>query len=317
MHMGMIHLLLLHVWLCGLGAAESPAAHLNDIYHFPNGTWLENIAIRTNGNVLVTAYNKAQLWEIDPFCKNNSKCGHLLHQFDHPGTITGITELQKDDVFAVIASNSLWRVDTSGPQSLVNPIDISIPAGNLNGIATLDEAGQILAVSDSLLGLIWRVDLARGNYSILLRDNTTATSTATGTRSGVNGVRVLGNLLYYVNTPQRTFYGVHLNPDHEVSDQPSTIFQGALADDFAITHNAAFLAGLRDNVITEVLFDGRARIVAGNATSRSVMTATSAAFGRTPWDKNILYITTGGETQHPVNSTGNFGGKVVALEIRA
>ena len=42
------------------------------------------------------------------------------------------------------------------------------------------------------------------------------------------------------------------------------------------------------------------------------MTATSAAFGRTQSDRHVLYITTDGETEHPVD-TASLGGKVMAV----
>jgi hypothetical protein len=43
------------------------------------------------------------------------------------------------------------------------------------------------------------------------------------------------------------------------------------------------------------------------------MTATSAAFGKLPNGRDILYVTTGGESEHPVNNTHTRGGKVMAL----
>lgn len=43
------------------------------------------------------------------------------------------------------------------------------------------------------------------------------------------------------------------------------------------------------------------------------MTAPSAAFGRTQSDRHVLYVTTDGETEHPVNDTAALGGKVMAV----
>ncbi|OGM51294.1 hypothetical protein ABOM_000187 [Aspergillus bombycis] len=296
----------------GLSVLAFPSIRLRDVYQFPNGTWLENIAVRSNGNVLVTAYNLAQLWEINPFNGTDSHHAHLIHQFENPGTITGITEIDRD-VFVTIASNSLWKVDLSMTEPIVDPIDITIPAGTLNGIAALNDSS--LVISDSSLGLIWRVDIQQGTYDILIRDNTTATSTALGPTLGVNGIRVLGSHVYYVNSPQRSLYRVGLDASGNTVGQPETIAQGVLADDFAVTSSGAYLAGLTDNIITNVSHNGKTHVVAGGRNSTAVMTATSAAVGRTKYDANVLYITTGGETQGPVNNTNHKGGKIVALRL--
>lgn len=136
---------------------------------------------------------------------------------------------------------------------------------------------------------------------------------STESELGVNGIRALDNSLYYFITPQRSLYRVRFSDPGHVVGQPQLITEGSLADDFAITRNAAYLAGLRDNIITRVLHNGRTCAVAGNSNSTALMTATSAAFGRTVRDENILYVTTGGETPHPENKTDHRGGKVVAV----
>ncbi|KAE8316135.1 hypothetical protein BDV41DRAFT_562402 [Aspergillus transmontanensis] len=231
-----------------LTVLASPSTCLRDVYQFPNGTWLENIAVRSNGNVLVTAYNLAQVWEINPFNGTNFHHACLIHQFQNPGTITGITEIDQD-IFVTIASNSLWKLDLSRPEPVVNPLNITIPAGTLNGMATLNDSS--LAISDSSLGLIWRVDIEWETYDIMIRDNTTATSTALGPKLGVNGIRVFDGYLYYVNSPQRSLYRVRLDESGNTVGQPETIVQGVLADDFAVTSSGAYLAGLTNNVITK------------------------------------------------------------------
>ncbi|KAE8363786.1 hypothetical protein BDV27DRAFT_145864 [Aspergillus caelatus] len=246
-----VYIISFYIYLSlALAVPTSLSPRLRDVYQFPNGTWLENIAVRSNGNVLVTAFNKAQLWEINPFNGTNSRHARLIHQFQYPGTLTGITEIDQD-VFVTIASNSLCKVDLRMPEPVVNSINITIPAGTLNGMATLNDSS--LAISDSSLGLIWRVDIERGIYDIMIRDNTTATSTALGPRLGVNGLRVLDGYLYYVNSPQRSFYRVRLDESGRINGQPETVAQGVLADDFAVTSSGAYLAGLTDNVITNVV----------------------------------------------------------------
>lgn len=94
------------------------------------------------------------------------------------------------------------------------------------------------------------------------------------------------------------------------------ISRDVLADYFAISSNGVgYLAGLTENIVTRVFANGTHEVIAGALNSTKLMTATSAAFGRTKNDYQILYVTTGGESEHPVNRTGIKGGKVMALSI--
>jgi hypothetical protein len=54
----------------------------------------ENLAIRPNGNVLVTRFDIPQLWKINP----SDGSGSLAHAFQSPSTsvILGITEYERD-----------------------------------------------------------------------------------------------------------------------------------------------------------------------------------------------------------------------------
>jgi hypothetical protein len=78
------------------------------IYEFPNETWIENIAIRSNGNLLLSLFNVPQLYELDmlPLAPSSAK---LLHTFPFTTGLAGIAEIQPD-VFAVLAGN--WSLET-------------------------------------------------------------------------------------------------------------------------------------------------------------------------------------------------------------
>lgn len=144
-----------------------------------------------------------------------------------------------------------------------------------------------------------------------------AANTQEGPLLGINGLRVHDGYVHYVNTPERLFCRVPVNQETGRPLGPTEIIsRGALLDDFAISaHGVGYLAGLRENIITRVFPDGTQEIVAGSQNSTLLMTATSAAaFGRRA-HSNVLYITTGGETDHPVNHTRSRGGKVMALSL--
>ena len=71
---------------------------------------MENIAVRPNGNLLVTLVNKPELWEVSPCAQKESSQTRLIHHFTGEEQATGITELSSD-VFAIITPNTVWKMN--------------------------------------------------------------------------------------------------------------------------------------------------------------------------------------------------------------
>ncbi|BCS23571.1 uncharacterized protein APUU_40015S [Aspergillus puulaauensis] len=307
-------LLLLTVLTTGVLGVHAPSLH--EVYQFPNATWVENIAVRPNGNLLVTLVNTPELWEIDPSVPHKASRARFIHQFSNAEMATGIAELNPD-VYAVVASNHVWKVDLTHSKDKEPPTLISrIPHGSLNGMTVLNREAGLLAIADSQLGLVWCVDANTGNYSVMLKDDTMAANTDVGTLLGINGVRMLHNYIYYVNTPLRLYCRVRVDrlTGHAVGPY-EIISKGVRTDDFTIGPDAvAYLAGLDDNVVARALLDGTQEIIAGGANSSAVQTATSAALGRNE-KANTLYVTTGGNTTDLSGYTGR--GKIVAIALDA
>jgi hypothetical protein len=292
------------------------SSNVHEVYRFPNGTWLENIAVRPNGNLLVADMMTAGLWEIAPSKQSTPTSICLVHHFNKAEDVDGITEISPD-TYAVISSNSVWKIDLNSHDDPPKPVQIAkIPAGFLNGMATLDE-GRAVAISDSQLGLVWYLNIQTGNYTVLHRHETMDASSDLGLLIGVNGLKILHDYMYYSNSPKRIFCRVRIDTRTGRALGPYEIIShDTLADDFAVdSQGVGYLASLSDNEITRVFPNGSHEVVAGSKDSRVLMTATSAAFGRTKSDRHVLYVTTGGETEHPVNDTASLGGKVMAVSI--
>src|ERR1700759_4638660 len=94
----------------------APQMGIDQIYQFEKGSYVENIAVRTNGNLLVTRLDKGEVYEIDPSKKKAS----LAHKFKGYNRVSGIIEI-KPDVFAVCVGNlflnliplswTIWSID--------------------------------------------------------------------------------------------------------------------------------------------------------------------------------------------------------------
>ncbi|KAJ5861932.1 uncharacterized protein N7529_009242 [Penicillium soppii] len=287
---------------------------LREVYRFPNATWVENIAVRPNGNLLVTLVNTPEVWEIIPSGPLEQSRARLIHHFSDAQMATGITEITPD-VYALIVSNHVWKLDLSKKDGKVITTLINhIPIGSLNGMAVLNKEAGLVVIADCQLGLAWRLDTTSGKYSVMLKDQTMEANYDIGPLLGINGVKVLGDYVYYVNTPQRLYCRVRVDTFTGQAVGPYEIIsKGVIADDFAISaHGVAYLAGLTDNVVARAFLNGTQEVIAGSLNSTAVMTATSAALGRNKY-ANVLYITTGGETTNVTSYSGK--GKIMALTL--
>lgn len=311
----MFHLLFILSILLSLGSASSRGFnHLHQVYQFPNGTWVENIAVRQNGNLLVTLGNTPELWEVMLSAHPKNSSASLVHHFDDAQQATGMAELSPD-VFAISTPDTVWKVDLNGDREKSPERIATLPAGTLNGMALLNAERGFVAISDSQAGLVWRLDTTTGEYTVILKDEAMAANRQLGLLLGINGLRVKDGYVYYANTPKRLLCRIPVDLDGQPLGPAQIISRGALVDDFAVDHETAYLAGLRDNVVYKVfLNNGTHEIAAGNQNSTVLMSATSAAFGRLPGPKT-LFVTTGGEVDHPVNNTRSLGGRVMALGL--
>ena len=331
MHASLIALLSLffsfHHHLARAVILENEPKGVRTVYQFPNGTWLENIAVRANGQLLVSLLTTPELYQIDP---TTTEVPTLIHRFPGTGTL-GIAEITPD-VFAVAAGNvtvtattpgtySVWKVDmrtfnasNSSPASITKIADIP-EAQILNGAALLSQDSGIVLFADSIGGVVWGLDTRTGEYAKVLEDPLMKPGAGPGS-IGINGIHVRDRFVYFTNSAQVVLARV---PVHAANGTAAGAFEvvarpnASFVDDFALTpKDTAFVATNRDNTIIEVYTDGEnagtSRIVEGSVDSSAFLGTTSAAFGRTVSDRKVLYVTTSGA----LNGSFVEGAKVLA-----
>ncbi|KAL6799428.1 hypothetical protein GGI42DRAFT_361341 [Trichoderma sp. SZMC 28013] len=301
------------------GSSWATAKDHRLIHQFANGTTVENIAVRSNGNLLVTLTSSPELYEIDPF---NPKSLKLIHHFSGYLALLGITEVSPD-VFTLNAGNfsletgvdpgswAVWQVAFHNEQTNISKVTDIPEAQFLNGMTTLESTPNTILTADSALGVVYSVNTHTGEYKVVLEDETFKIAPGAPLPIGVNGIRYLDHYVYYTNSFDPLFGRVPVSKSGCAVGDYETIFTGNFGDDFTVTPQAAYIAGNPANVITEVKLDGENKVIAGNINSSLVAGATSVHFGRTVRDKHVLYVTTTGT----VNATFTEGGKIVALDI--
>jgi hypothetical protein len=308
--------------------ATAALADISPIASFPPHFFLENLAVRADGSILVTVLNHKQLWYVPAPNGGPPVTPVLVHTFD--GFAMGIVETEPDIFYvSTLDQATLERFDMRGwvPGAPVKPtrvLTFDQPAG-LNGACLLTP--RVILLADSLAGLIWRVDLTddgrTATASVWLRHHSMAPDPDNGLTSplgpqpGINGIRFAAraNVVYYTSTAQKLFMRMSVDlATHTPVGQPEVVAADITADDFCLDENAgvAYLTTHTDNTIVRVPIDAGAegaktRVVAGDPFTEQLVGPSSAAWGRGPADYGrIAYVTTdGGHTAIAYHRPGN------------
>jgi hypothetical protein len=307
-----------------MAIAPLPSVTVTPVGYFPKGHFLENLAVRADGSVLITAVLQKQLWYVPDNRTEEPVEPVLVHTFDHP--VTGITEVEPE-VFVLSLTEGyttyeshLVRIDFTGwqPGDPVTPetiytFDDRVRA--LNGSCLLGPG--VLAVADCFAGLIWRVDLTEGAHGATARiwsahdtmGDDPDSEVAPPRQPGVNGVRYSARTgyLYYTSTAQRVFMRVPVEPTTlEPAGPPEFVAAITDSDDFCLDDDAgfAYVTRHRANTLDRVPLTPRhgseVRHLIGDPLDTVLVGPSSAAWGRGPEDTGrVAYVTTDGGTTAP------------------
>lgn len=301
-----------------------PTVTLAPVAYFPENYFLENLAVRGDGSVLVTELLHKELWCVPGPQPGVEVSPVLVHTFEHH--VTGIVEVEPDvfvvsvsDVYATHESY-LVRVDFTGwiPGDPISPEIIHTfdeRALGLNGSCLLGPG--VLLAADSGAGFIWRIDVRQGARSAAARIWLTHDTMAMDPdgnvppppQPGVNGVRygVQSGHLFYTSTAQKVFMRVAVDPvTLDAAGDAEFVAPIDNADDFCLDEDAGFAyvtrhrANTIDRVPLQPRHGGEVFHLAGDPFDEVLVGPSSAAWGRHPGDHGrVAYVTTDGGTTAP------------------
>ncbi|PVH74617.1 hypothetical protein DL98DRAFT_467684 [Cadophora sp. DSE1049] len=298
------------------------------IYQFSLPTWIENLAIRSNGNILVTLLTTPELYLIDPKNPTNSI---LIAKFSEILGLTGIIEVQPD-IFYIAGGNfnlstfanesgsyKIWEVDmrsfdTDSAAKIRKVADLSAVAFP-NGLELLSRDAGTILIADSELGAVWKLDVKDGTLEVAVKVEEMEPPTPPGMPIGINGIKIRDGYLYWTNTGKKIFCRVHIDENVKSVGDVEVLETDTLVDDFVFdVKGNAWLAQNVMNVVGVRKSGGRMVVAAGVVDELTVAGGTSCQFGRTDGDKHVLYVATTGGMAAPINGTVMEGGKVVAID---
>ncbi|KAK8090083.1 quinoprotein amine dehydrogenase beta chain-like protein [Apiospora hydei] len=305
------------------GGASSLSLPYREVYQFSNDlNYIENIAVRQNGDLLVTLLAPAAQLHLIQDPHSDSPSVSLVHSFgDGVEGLLGIAET-KPDTFLVAGSSlsgqpnasAVFEVDFNNNKAPATPstrLVTNITEGLvLNGVAALPGRGhEVVLVADSFLGQVFRVDGRTGHYDVPIQVPEMKRDPQSNTSVGINGVKVHDGHLYFSNGFTVSIYRLKITPDGAAADGATvetvaTIKGETFLDDFAIgADGTVWAASNKGHTVYAISPDGKAVVpVLGSADSTVVSGDTAAAFGRTEQDRHVLYV------------TASRPGKVVAID---
>lgn len=295
------------------------------LHDFGYPSWLENLAIRSSGEILTTRMDTPALYQVDPHTGTPVEIA-TWNGKQWAGCL-GIAEGKTDRFYVILAAlfeegtflktggvNSIFEVDMSTFRLAADGTTVKrnatishvtdIPEADfLNGMATLDDSHVF--VSDVYSGTVYLVDVSTGYYTLAVDDPLMKWSVAGDpppTYLGSNGIKVHGGYLYWSNTAAGFLARVRIGSDgRPVGSSSVAVTNVAKADDFQFgSDGRVFVAQNQMDTLSVALpvvigdESVAASAIAGSNVTTVLAGVTSPKFGRTERDKNRLYLSTSG-----------------------
>ncbi|KAJ5549674.1 hypothetical protein N7535_002389 [Penicillium sp. DV-2018c] len=311
---------------------EEPKVQVETLFQFPNnGSWIDNLAVRSDGNLLLTRLDTPEVWLVNTTSGNAT----LAYSFPNVTSCFGISEIE-DDVFAVVVGNfstktfaptagsfSLQKLDfantaarAKGPQS-GNPLASEIAALPKaiapNGMVTFSRASNLVLIADSPKGVIWKVNTKTGDYSVALNDTTMLPAKGQSLPLGVNSLTVLGHYVYYTSTTRMEYCRVKVDEDAKAIGDFEVIASGFLPDNIEVTEDGtAYVPTGPQNSVVRITPLGQIALVAGGQISTEMPGPSSIRLSK---DGQSFYVGTSGGQIAPVLGTFVEPAKVVRITL--
>lgn len=172
---------------------------------------------------------------------------------------------------------------------------------------------QIVLMVDQNLGGIWGVDVVHGGAQLLFTDP--KFMDPSNTANGVNGIRVVGNTLYYNNPSVGTFGRVQIDPNTGRKVGAVTVLTTGLdPDDFEIDDQQkfAYITNGPENQLLQIdLKTGAKKVFASNLPG-----PTSARWISSKDKGKVLYVSTTGGIDQWISGHVTLGGAFYKVVVK-
>jgi hypothetical protein len=287
--------------------SSSPTPSIQVLYEAPQTLFFENIAVRSNGHILLTALTEPTMYIVDPFAAQPTP--KALVSFEGVNGMTGIAEPQTD-LFVVSTANWNTTAMSSAPNStIIWAIDLRHGKvekrkiarlegkASSNGLSTIPGSRDKVLSADSA-GQIYSIDIMTGEYKVAIADEILKPTNSFPL--GINGLHTYGGMLYITNSAKRLLARAPINEKGETTGDfkiVATLTDPAVQayDDFAFDAEGNIWVATHPGQINKIYLDGKQIVAAGGGNSSVFHNPTSIAFGRgSRTEEQTVYVSTGG-----------------------
>ncbi|PYH93395.1 hypothetical protein BO71DRAFT_478536 [Aspergillus ellipticus CBS 707.79] len=297
--------------------ATSALAQTTQLFNFTTYVDIENGIIRPNGHLLLTTFSNGELFTLDPVSPDPQ--AQLVATFPGATAITGIASIGPDK-YAIAGgvrgsyhytNETIYTIDfntsAKNPNSTVKPVAHLPNAVMLNGMAALPAQPQTILTGDSRLGCIFRTDTTTGETDVAFKHEALSAPANASVPIGVNGLKTVGEYIYFTNSGRGTFARVRMTPNGTVVSDVEVIATlheaGDDWDDFQVVADGSAYVAQPTNAVVRITADGSQQVVAGGGDSEVVVGPTSVHVDE---GRGVAYVTTRG---------GTVGGVVVSGQV--
>jgi hypothetical protein len=309
--------------------AVSATVEARLVYQFPNSTFIENVAIRPNGQLVLNTFDDARIYTIDPSAAEPEP--KLVAKIPGVTGVTGIAQIAPD-VFAVsggindipnftweAGSAQIWTLDLSKPCDAAKPLLKNIAklpqAEILNGMTSLPSSPHIILSVDSKTGILYRIDTQTELVDVAFQSDMLGLGSDPILPLGANGIHVYEEHLWFTNSAQGFFGRVKIESTGESAGEPEVISRlmnnstvPMAYDDFTQAANGDFYVTQHPQYLFKISSEGEQTIILDGSTSIVPIAPTAAAASS---DLSKVYVVTGGS-----QTEGNLaGGQVIELSF--
>jgi sugar lactone lactonase YvrE len=192
----------------------------------------------------------------------------------------------------------------------------------LNGVIAIPGVSDAVLVSDSILGVVGRLDISTGIFDTSAFAFPEMTPIPGGS-FGINGIKLHDGYLYWTNSNAATIYRVAITSKgflvkgakpQVVSNLSKSV---SFLDDFAFSSDGYIYATSNfDNSVVRIdTKTGKWKTVVGGIHDMTVAGSTAVAFGNGKLGQKKMFVSTSGALAMPVDGTKTEGAKVVAVDL--
>ncbi|KKP04315.1 hypothetical protein THAR02_03592 [Trichoderma harzianum] len=290
------------------------------IGQLPDGTWLENLAVRPNGNILTTLlFPYGAIYTIRQSPK--AVASGLETYVVVGANTTGLSQPIRGTFSAWTVTFQPTKSGTTREQVRINKVsDMSPNSTFLNGVISIPDVPHAVLVSDSAAGSVGYLDISTGKLdpnAFVFPEMQPVPGGAFPL--GIDGIRIHDGYLYWTNTLRVVIYRVALaasgypaaGATPEIVANLTSLAHGL--DDFAFDSRGNILAATNfDNSVLYVdTRTGDAKTILGGEDDITFAGCTGVYFGRGWSEPNTFFVSTSGGLANPVGGNRTAGASIV------